>query len=360
MSKRVIITSGGTGGHIIPARCLAQELINHGDEVIFLGDVKYRSYIRAEDKFESKIISSAQIVRSPIALAKSLVKIAFGTLKVLTILCCFRPQYVVAFGGYTTFPTLIATILTRPFFNIKIVLHEQNYHLGKVHRIFAKYAHKIALSFAETSGIEQFLQEKTIFTGNPVRPEILKLNESNYQLPDENLNVLVLGGSGGAEIFSKVLPEAFLKLRQNSDVKMNIFQQCRKELVASTAQSYSNSQINITINHFFENMAELIAKSHLVIARAGSSSIFEFTAAKKPMILVPFAKSANDHQQKNAEFLSKNGAAILIKENEFTAEKICDTISELLSNKEKLKTLSNNSAQLAAVNACKNLAQIIS
>ncbi len=391
MLTKIFITSGGTGGHIIPARCLATHLSQKKFEIFFFGDEKYRSYIQESDQFQSKIISSSQFKKNPTDLLKAAVKITIGIIQSLYFFLKLRPKYVVAFGGYSTFPVLIAAIITKT----KIILHEQNSHLGKVNRIFAKYAKKIALSFAETSGICATISHKTTFTGNPVRAEILELNKISYSLPQakkiaeiphnkmgydvilasdfypENsseddadyaeglFNILVIGGSGGAKIFSEILPMAFFNLNRDLKNSIKLVQQCREELLQETFEKYKSFDINITMNSFFKNMPSLIERSQLVIARSGSSSIFEFCAAKKPMILVPFALSADDHQEKNARYLEKHGAAIVVTEKEFTINKMNELLKNLINNPATLKKMSDNAASLAVLDATENLAQLL-
>lgn len=383
MSKIILIASGGTGGHIIPARCLAQE-ISLSKTVIFLGDEKINSYVKKEDAFLTRVISSSQLKKSPFFLLKAALKISFGILQSLVLFLRFRPKYVVAFGGYATFPILVAAIITRT----EIILHEQNAHLGKVNRIFAKFAKKIALSFAQTSGISSKNIAKTIFVGNPVRPEIANLHAREYSLPKyqnpeikkENkmgynvllasdfyeeereeitFNILVIGGSGGAKIFSEILPKAFFNLSDDIKSKIKITQQCRSELVQSTFASYKSFNINVVIDSFFEDMPQLIANSHLVIARSGSSSIFEFCAAKKPMILVPFALSADNHQEKNARYLEENKAAIVINEKDFTINHLTEILKGLIDNQNDLQKMSQNAAKVAVLGATKNLAELL-
>jgi UDP-N-acetylglucosamine--N-acetylmuramyl-(pentapeptide) pyrophosphoryl-undecaprenol N-acetylglucosamine transferase len=383
MSKKIFIASGGTGGHIIPARCLAKHLASDGFEILFLGDEKYRNYIASEDQFKSKIISSSQIKKSPLFLVKAAAKISFGILQSLHLFLTQKPKCIFAFGGYSTFPLLIAAIVTKT----EIILHEQNAHLGKVNRIFAKYAKKIALSFHETSGISKADLHKTIFVGNLVRDEILNLHKLPYILPAQEpkevrkdnkmgynlllasdfyqeevatdlFKILVIGGSGGAKIFSEILPKAFFNLSENFKEKIQVTQQCRKELMHETFATYRKFNVNIVIDSFFKNMPELIAASHLVIARSGSSSIFEFCAAKKPMILVPFALAADNHQEKNAQYLEKNGAAIVLKESEFTINKVNELLKNLISSSDTLKKMSENAGELAVCDATKNLADL--
>jgi UDP-N-acetylglucosamine--N-acetylmuramyl-(pentapeptide) pyrophosphoryl-undecaprenol N-acetylglucosamine transferase len=383
MSQKIFIASGGTGGHIIPARCLAQYLASKNAKVVFFGDEKYRSYIKEFDLFQSKIICSSQIKKSPVFLIKAACKIGLGIFQSLYYFLKIRPKYIFAFGGYATFPLLIAAILTRT----EIILHEQNAHLGKVNRFFAKYAKKIALSFAKTSGICERDLDKTTFVGNPIRGEIAVLSQNSYSLPKQEIkkvdngkkmgydlllasdfsepvkpknlfNILVIGGSGGAKIFSEILPKAFFNLSESFKEKIQVVQQCRAELLKETFNSYRSFNVNVIVDAFFENMPTLIKEAHLVIARSGSSSIFEFCAAKKPMILVPFALSADNHQEKNAKYLEDNGAAIVVSESEFTINKINELLKNIINNPVILKKMSENAADLAVLDATKNLAEL--
>ena len=381
---KIFIATGGTGGHIIPARCLAAELAKENLTSFVLADAKYRSYIKEKDAFESIIISSSQLVKSPLPLIKAAFKISFGCVQSLYYFLRHRPKYVVAFGGYATFPILLAALATKT----KIILHEQNAHLGKVNRLFASRAYKIALTFAKTSGIKNEYASKLVAVGNPVREEIMRLHDEEYKLPekarlpkrdkmgydvilasefadyenppqDETFNILVIGGSGGAKIFSDVLPKAFFNLGEELKNSLHISQQCRRDLVEYTFDEYKKFNINISIAAFFEDMPSEIAAAHLVIARSGSSSIVEFCAAKKPMILIPFAKAADDHQMKNATIIEEAGAAIVISEKDFTINKTSEVIKNLIGNKNLLMKMSANAGKIANLNATKNLVELI-
>lgn len=385
MSKKIFITSGGTGGHIIPARCLAQYLGEQNHQIHFFGDIKIKGYIRFNDNFKSKIIQTSQLQKSAIPLLKSALKIATGIIQGLWYFYKIRPDFIYAFGGYASFPMLVASLL----FGCPIILHEQNAHLGKVNRIFAKFAWKIATSFPQTSGINDDLKNKIIHTGNPVREEILKLNKEEYKIPQyseqihhgqnnkidynmilasefydvvkrkEQINILILGGSGGAKIFSEILPKAFFNLNEETKKLLHITQQCRQEYVESTNNLYQSFNINAQVGHFFENIAEILKDTHLVIARSGSSSLSEFCVAKKPMILVPFALSADNHQYKNAQYVAQNGGAIIIEEKDFNINKVTDVITQLLTSCKTLVTMSQNCQKLAIVKATYNLAKVI-
>ena len=388
MLKKIFIVTGGTGGHILPAICLAKALIEQNNQIIFFGDEKVKNYLHHlgnQKNFQFKLLSSSKIVKKWQFLFLATLKIFFGFCQALFFLVTKQPNIVVAFGGYASFPLLLATVLLGK----KIILHEQNAYLGKVNRLFLPFATKIAISFPKTFAINEKYQHKVIYTGNPVRQEISLLSQHDYTIPNfqpeseisysrfgydlilnsdfyqvsettkEFWQIFVLGGSGGAKIFSDVLPQAFFNLPNNLKDNLKIIQQCRKELLESTFENYKNFNINVVIDSFFEDIPTILKQSHLIIARAGASSIFEFCASKKPMILVPFPNSADNHQQKNANYIAQNGGAILLEENEFNINNITQIIRNLLEKPEILYKMSENSAKLANIEATNNLTKVL-
>jgi UDP-N-acetylglucosamine--N-acetylmuramyl-(pentapeptide) pyrophosphoryl-undecaprenol N-acetylglucosamine transferase len=353
----IIIGTGGTGGHIFPARCLASELSDRNHQVIIFADKNYIKYAKSADNFKFKIISCSKLEKSLPKLLVASFKISYGFLQTLFNFLLYKPQVIVAFGGYATFGVLMGAVILRR----KIILHEQNAHLGKVNKIFACFADKIVLSFKETYGIKPQFLNKTIFIGNPVRQEIAELFTHDYNIAslEENFNILIIGGSGGAKIFSEVLPKAISYLDEDLKKHLQITQQCKIEYLKETNRQYENYKVKAELSGFFTDMKQKIKAAHLIIARAGSSSIAEFCAAKKPMILIPFALSADNHQQKNADFLEKQSAAIIIKESEFRVDKVSNIIKDLIHNPKKLLEMSENAAKIANLKAAEKLADII-
>ena len=385
MNKTIIIVTGGTGGHIFPAQAVVTGLNKGGFRVIVFGDKNYSKYHQSIISNKFHIIYSSQIKKSLFSFIGAVIKISFGVCQSLWWILKYRPQAIVAFGGYATFPSLVAGVVLRK----KIVLHEQNSHLGKVNRIFAKYAHKIALSYKKTDGVDNNFSKIISITGNPVREKIIALSQYEYKLPNldqpflqsnnlgydvllhsdfrnqkelvnrKKFNILILGGSGGAEIFSKILPKAFFNLRDKIKNNLQIIQQCRHDLLNDTFNQYKPLNINIVINSFFSDIDEKIKNAHLIIARAGSSSLAEFTCAKKPMILVPFALATDNHQEKNAKYIEKMGGAVIIKEQDFTINNITKTLEKLIDNPAILKKMSNSSLNAANLNATNNMVRLV-
>ncbi len=385
--KRILIVTGGTGGHIFPAIALAEELSKKHKIRVF-GDKNTVKYTKSRLKSPFSKILSAQIPKNKLKKLLFPFKISIGVIQSLLKIIIYRPNFIITFGGYATFPTLVAATILRK----KVILHEQNAVLGKVNRIFVKFCYKIATTFENTQRIDDKYQGKIIHSGTFIRKEILDLSKKEYKLPQkikpkirktmgyqglilasefdeiskpvqekEMLNILVIGGSGGAEIFSKILPKAFFNLNEEFKNNIQIYQQCREDLSTETFQIYEKFNLNIEIDTFFQDMDSMIDKAHLIISRAGSTSIHEFLAAKKPMILVPFAKSADDHQLENAKIFAKNDAAILIKEKDFTIKKISAALDDILSKDKKLLRISQNCEKLAQnnLNGIINLLKVI-
>ena len=374
-NQKIIIATGGTGGHIFPARVLAEELSGRGCKVKIFANKNYKNYTFVNDEFGHNIISSSQIGKSFIFSFIAGIKISFGILQAFFQMLFFRPTFVIAFGGYATFPTLCAATILRK----NIILHEQNAHLGKINRIFAKFAKKIFLTYRNTDGLEKIFNKKSFTVGNLVRKDIAKLSKVKYYLPsdkkfaknDKNMgynlllksdfdlqkrkvdsffNILIIGGSGGAKIFSDIMPKAIFNLR--SEIKQNILisQQCRIDLLDSTLKQYKLFKINTVIGSFFGDMEEKIKNAHLIISRAGSSTISESTIAKKPLILIPLVNSSDNHQLKNAKEIIKKGSAIMIEEKDFTINKISNLITKLIDNTDMLIEMSEKSHKSAAKN----------
>ena len=221
-----------------------------------------------------------------------------------------------------------------------------------------------------------------------MRPEIIKLSQEEYTYPEfdkkyksqnnlgynlvlasdfeeikkikeDHFNILVIGGSGGAKIFSDILPKAFFNLRTDLKNKINIIQQCKADSLDATFNQYQNFNLNVNLRAFFTDIEEQIKKAHLVIARSGSTSIAELAVAKKPMILVPFANSADNHQEKNAAAIADACGAIVIKEAELTINKVTDIVEKLIDNKEILQKMSRDAFAFANLNATEKLAELV-
>ena len=317
MVKKILLASGGTGGHFFPAIAAGKALKASGYDVYMVTDERCRKYTKNIDDINFEIIdiymSSGSILRKAIS-ALGLVK---SVIKSYLYLRKLKPDLVIGFGGYPSFPCLY----TARRFSIPIALHEQNSFLGKVNRYFAKDAKVIMSSYPGQISEENI---KTEFIGDIVRPEIKKLsdrassNESNSER--DTLRVTIFGGSAGAKIFSEVVPAAFVLASKRAtkefgkEFKCKINQQAKKEDHKNISSIYDALGFECQLEEFFYNMHEIYADTDLVISRAGASSIAELAALQIPAIFIPYPYAAEDHQLKNAKQIEEMGGGWCFKQ----------------------------------------------
>ncbi len=353
----IILTAGGTGGHVFPAESLAEELSNRGYELALVTDS------RGKDNYHGKlgeitnysVLAGALVGKSKLFKIKSLFKTGIGVLQAAFILLKRKPICVVGFGGYASFPCCMAAILL----GVDLVIHEQNSVMSRTNRFLSKYASFIGTSFSKTKYAPS--GTKKILTGMPIRQNIASLQQRQYNTRNENkkFQLLIIGGSQGARIFGEVIPPAITNLPEQLQKQMRIYHQCRKEDVETINKAYQGCHAEVTVSHFFENIAELYTQGSLIISRAGASSIAEITAAKLPSVLVPLPTAADDHQTTNAEAIAINQAGHVFKQKEFSAEALTSILENLINDQQKLSMMSERAAKISIVDASKRLADAI-
>lgn len=356
-NKTIILTAGGTGGHIYPAEALAVELQKRGYKILFYTDSRgLGNYQGALSQIPSKTILSGSVVgKSIITKMISLCKVMLGVVQATFDLLLNRPCAVVGFGGYASFPTAIAAVILR----IPLIIHEQNSVMSRTNRILARFASRTAQSFRNVKNTP--MQAKEFLSGMPVRDSIAKLHSQSYKPRDNKrpFTIIVLGGSQGAKIFSEVIPQAIALFDDTTQEQLCIYQQCRKDDEEIIRKAYQKLHCQNTVAPFFNNMPELYAKADLMISRSGASSIYEIAAAGTPSILIPLPTAADNHQYYNAKELSDCGGAILIEQQNFTAQNLNTIVADLLRNPQKLEQLSLNAKKCSIIDAPARLADEI-
>lgn len=353
----IILTAGGTGGHVYPAEALAEELLKRGFRVALVTDK------RGKDNYKGKlgeipnyaVYAGSLVGKSVWFKIKSLFKLSIGVLQALYILLRNKPVCVVGFGGYASFPCCVAAILT----GTDLVIHEQNSVMSRTNRFLSKYADLIAQSFKNVKFTS--VHVKTVLTGMPIRATIAEVADKAYPKfgPEDKMQILVLGGSQGAKVFSEVIPAAIKNLDKGLQKRIKIVQQCRQADLDEVAKAYKGAACEITVSHFFENMPELYAHSHLVISRAGASSVSEIAVAGVPSILVPLPTAADDHQTGNAAWLDDAKAAKVIAQKSFTQEKLSEVLGEYLNDSSILERMAEKAKKVGIRNAAERLADAI-
>ncbi len=339
--KKIIIATGGTGGHVFPAYSLAKHFISNKIDVEIISDKRGIKYLKNYHDLKITQISSATIFKKNILqkLFSSII-IFYSIFRSFIFLLFFKPNLVFGMGGYSSFPICVAAkILKIPF-----IIYENNLYIGKANSYLLPFANKIFVSHKELEGISKKHKKKIIEIGNIIRKEIFNLQsrkDSNHN--DNELKILVLGGSQAAKIFAEKLPEIFKKCKENKIV-LKIYQQCLPEQNEFLISFYKNLNIHFETFNFSNNILEYFVKTDLAITRSGSSMLAELINAKIPFISVPLPTSAEDHQLKNATYYEKNGYSYLIEEKDLSKD-LFKLIKKIHEEKSLLKQMINKQKQ---------------
>ena len=355
---RVIISGGGTGGHIFPAVSIANAIreLRPEADILFVG---------AEGRMEMQRVPDAgyRIIGLPIAgfdrkhLWKNiavLVKIVRSQWKAKSIIREFKPDIAVGVGGYASGPLL----KTASMMGIPTLLQEQNSYAGVTNKLLAKKAKKICVAY---EGMEKFFPaDKIILTGNPVRQNLLtnKYTKTealqNFGFSEGKKTILVLGGSLGARTINQTLMDALETIKANPDIQF--IWQTGKIYIDEVRQAVAKSSFtNLFVTDFIKEMDKAYAAADLVISRAGAGSISEFCLLEKPVILVPSPNVAEDHQTKNALALANKDAAIYVKDAE-AHDQLMPIALQTVKDDAKLASLRENIVKLALPDSAKIIA----
>ncbi|MHA7777465.1 undecaprenyldiphospho-muramoylpentapeptide beta-N-acetylglucosaminyltransferase [Roseibium sp. M-1] len=357
MSKTVLLTAGGTGGHLFPAQALASELNRRGWTVELATDERADKYGTAFPARKVHIIASETIRgRNPLLLAKTALRLFFGTLQARKVIKTLKPDVVAGFGGYPTFPPMFAARLT----GTPSVLHEANGVMGRANRMLAKGVTAIATS-VPIEGLPDDFTAKLTETGNPVRDAVLEAAELPYDAPRAggDFRLLVFGGSQGARFFSDLVPPAVEKLPTEIRVRLRIVQQCRPEDMERVQEIYKGLGVQAECAPFFQDMPQRIAQAHLVFCRSGASSVSELSVLGRPSILVPLPGAIDQDQAANAKVLEKVGGAWPIRQVDMHPERLAKEITRFMNAPEMLGEAAHNARSVARPDAVKRLADLV-
>ena len=357
MDRTILLSAGGTGGHLFPAQALAGELNRRGWRVELVTDHRATHY--GGDFPAAKIHtvpSGTPSSRNPLAVASALVKLALGLLQSIRIVRRTKPQAVVGFGGYPTVPPLMAGWLT----GAPLVLHEQNAVMGRANGMLSRLCDKVALSFEGTRAPQRALA-KSVLCGNPVREAVHHAATWPFEeiAPNGPIKLLVFGGSQGARFFSDMMPGVFALLPADLQKRLEIVQQCREEDMARVGEAYAPLKLNVELAPFFPDLPHRIARSHLIISRSGASTIGELTVIGRPAILVPLPGAIDQDQRANGAVLERAGGALMMEQSAITPERFAEAISGLISDPEALKAKAEKARSAGRPDAVERLADLV-
>jgi UDP-N-acetylglucosamine--N-acetylmuramyl-(pentapeptide) pyrophosphoryl-undecaprenol N-acetylglucosamine transferase len=357
MSRHYVLAAGGTGGHMIPAHALAEELLSRGHRVALITDDRGARIPGLFDNAQVHILPAGRLAGGPVGWLKAVRSIATGRVMALRLYETFLPSAVIGFGGYPAFPALLAARRDR----IPTLLHEQNAVLGRVNRLMAGKVDAIATAYPDVQRLPGKAADKVLLVGNPVRDEVLALRDQPFPALSEDgiFRLIVIGGSQGASILSDVVPEGLALLPEHFRRRLQVTQQCRDEDIERVRARYAALGIPADLATYLPDLPERLGWAHLVIGRAGASTIAELTAAGRPAILVPLPGATDDHQTFNAKEMAKAGGARMIPQPRFTPVELAKQMQKLGLEPAALAKAAERAKSAGRPDAAKDLADLV-
>ena len=338
MSKKIIFSAGGTGGHIFPAINLMKHFFEKGYQVVLVTDKRGNNFVNKYSQFKSyELRTETPTNKNFLGKISSLFVIFYSLLKSITILRKEKADLIIGFGGYVSFPTSFAS----KFFNLPLVIYEPNIVIGRANKYLLSFAKKIFLAKAIKISFPEKYKNKIYIVGSIIDKNII--NHSNFIIKNnkENFSILVLGGSQGAEIFGEIVPSVMNMIKDKGH-SIQINQQCIRSQKNSIVDYYKNKDIKSYVFEFDKNILNLILASDLAITRCGASATAELVHTLTPFIAVPLHNSIDNHQYLNAKFYEGKGCCWILDQNNFTKENLFNLIIEKIKNKKELENIREN------------------
>ena len=357
MTRHFVLAAGGTGGHMIPAHALAEELIRRGHHVALITDERGARIPGLFDRVPVHVLPAGRLAGGPIGWLRAMRSISVGRAMASRMYETFKPSAVIGFGGYPALPALLAARSSK----VPTLIHEQNAVLGRVNRLLAKRVDAIATAYEQIDRLAPKHLGKVHLVGNPVRQEIVRLREQPFPPLSEDgiFRVLVIGGSQGASILSKVVPDALALLPDHLRHRLQITQQCRADDIEQVREKYLALEIPADLATYLSDIPDRLSWSHLIIARAGASTIAELTVAGRPAILIPLPSATDDHQTANAREMAKAGGARMIPQKQFTPMELARQMQKLALEPKALELAADFARMVGRPNAAGDLADLI-
>ena len=354
--KIILLATGGTGGHLFPALALAETISKRGHRPIMFMDRRVSSLVKDSSIPDKYLINTKyKSTNTIIGNLNNLIDLGFSMRDAKFKIKKIKPSAVVGFGSYASASVMLAAMRLK----VPTMIHEQNAVVGKVNRFLSKRVDRFCTSFKKTIMVPNGVS--VYRTGMPIRDTFLNIRKKKYRAPGVTgkIRILVLGGSQGAAIFSDLMPIAMGLTHEKIRKRITIVQQCRPELIRETQERYSSYGIEAEVNHFFDNIPSLLGSSHLILARAGSSTINEVAYVGRPGVFVPYPSATDNHQVFNATQLVESGGGWLREQNEITPKLISNLITRLVSNPSVLLGAASSAKDFVKVDCKENLTELI-
>jgi UDP-N-acetylglucosamine--N-acetylmuramyl-(pentapeptide) pyrophosphoryl-undecaprenol N-acetylglucosamine transferase len=357
VTRHFVLAAGGTGGHMIPAHALAEELRKRGHHVALVTDERGAKIPGLFEDVQVHVMPAGRLGGGPVGWVRAARSIWAGRAMAMRLYDVFKPSAVIGFGGYPALPALLAAKKA----GVPSAIHEQNAVLGRVNRFVAGQVNAIALGMPDTQRIKSAHKSKSHLVGNPVRDEVLALRDQPYPsiTADSVFRVLVIGGSQGAQILSDIVPDGLAMLPPNLRRRLQVTQQCRPEDIDRVRERYAELGIPADLATYMTDLPERLAWSHLMIARAGASTLAELQAAGRPSILIPLPGATDDHQTANCAELVAAGGARMISQTQFSPAELAKQMQRLGLEPEGLIAAAKRAWSCGRPHAAKDLADLV-
>jgi UDP-N-acetylglucosamine--N-acetylmuramyl-(pentapeptide) pyrophosphoryl-undecaprenol N-acetylglucosamine transferase len=340
---------------LFPAEAVARLLVASGGTVHLLTDRRADTFAAAVPGVTIDLVRAGRFGGGPLHKAYGLAELALGMMQARRLLRRLAPAAVVGFGGYPSVPTMLAAAQL----GLPTLIHEQNVVFGRANRLLAPRVRRIATGFAAVRGLRPADRGRATHTGNPVRPPIRTVGATPYAPPDGVIELLIVGGSQGARIFGEIVPPALASLPAALRSRLRVSQQARPEDKDAVAAEYRALAIDAEIESFFGDMPARLQRAHLVVCRAGASTIAELAAAGRPAILVPYPHAMDDHQTANAGEFSAAGAGWAMPQTAFTPAALSERLAGLLADPAALINAATAARRFARDDAAERLAGLV-
>ena len=333
-NNKILIGTGGTGGHVFPSLSLAGYLSKKYN-IEIITDKRGLKYLDNFDQSKVKIINSGTIYR------KNIFKVVIGIIMILNsfflsliFMIRSRPSLVIGMGGYSSFPICLASYCLR----IPIIIYENNLIIGRANKFLIPLANKILVSTKSIQGIKKKYIGKVFHSGYILREHIYKIKKEKKNISiKKDISILIMGGSQSAKIFGEILPNILIKCFQN-DFNIKIFQQCLDYQIPKLTKIYNECSIQFELFSFSHDISKYYKLADLAITRSGASSLSELINLRIPFIAIPLPSAADNHQFLNASYFEKKGYGFLLKEK-FVADKLFEILISFKKNENKLATI---------------------
>lgn len=352
----VLVAAGGTGGHLFPAEALMAALRQRRIAVELATDRRAVGYGGGRAADAVHVITSATLRgRSPLALARTAAMLGLGLIEAWALLRRIKPAAVVGFGGYPTVPPVLAAVWR----GVPSLIHDANAVVGRANRLLAPHVTAIATTFPDMFGAEPDLAVKTTLTGNPVRPAVVAAAVTPYPASPDPWHLLIFGGSQGAGVMADVVPAAITLLDAGLRRRLAVVQQARAEDLQRVRGAYAQLAVAAEIAPFFSDLPARMAASHLVISRAGASTVAELAAIGRPAILVPLPHALDQDQFANAGMLEEAGGAIRLAQDDFSPQRLAAEIAALAAAPARLAAMATAARAVGRLDAADRLADLV-